>query len=130
MNQSVFRSAPSAPQSVPTAAPVGEAHVATDSKDQSAFYTYEGDNMRPYTADYFEVSGVWDEDTSLARDLREIEGYIREQVHLGKLENTTKAAAQFIKELERKAELTRHESGPVRIQKLLSYIDFRKVVDE
>lgn len=133
MSESVFRSSAPAPTSA-SLAPVaptapGAPHVPTDTHDNSLFYTYEGDNMRPYSADYFEAGAMWDQEPSLARDLREIEGYVREKVHSGSIENTTKAASQFLKDLERKADLTRYESTPQRIQKLLGYIDFRRTID-
>ncbi len=131
MGESAFRSAAPAPTSAsmaPVATP-GDPQVPAVAHDDSLFYTYEGDHMRPYTAEYFDVTNVWDAEPSLSRDLREIEGYIREQVHAGKLDNTTKAAGQFLKELERKADLTRYESGPQRIQKILGYIDFKRTVE-
>jgi hypothetical protein len=84
---------------------------------------------KPYMADYFEISDVWDKEPTLARDLKEIEGYIRERVGNKKVDNSTKAANQYIKELERKAGLSRYESTPQRIQKVLAYIDFQKVVE-
>lgn len=130
MSESIFRSSAPAPAPVatPEAPTGGDPHVGTTTED-NLFYTYEGEHMRPFTADYFEVPTMWDQDTGLARDLREIEGYVREQVHNGKVENTTKAAREFIKELERKAEITRYESTPTRIQKLIGYLDFRRTVD-
>lgn len=93
------------------------------------FATYEIDQKRPYTSDYFGVENVWDKEPALARDLKEIEGYVREQVKKGDVANDTKAADKFIKELERKAGLTRYESESQRIQKILAYIDFKRVVE-
>jgi hypothetical protein len=94
------------------------------------FATYEDASGRPYAADYFEAPNVWNEDVGLARDLREIEGYVREQVRAGKVEDSTKAADQFLKEMERKAGLSRYEGVNQRITKILAYIDFRRTVDE
>lgn len=111
--------------------PVAQGDTSSGSvvSDSELLYTYEDEQKRPYTADYFEVPSVWDKEPALKRDLQEIEGYIRSQVTDGKLDNSTKAADLFLKELERKAGLTRYEAAPQRIQKLLAYIDFRKVVD-
>lgn len=97
--------------------------------DSELFATYEDSVKKPFTADYFEVSNVWNREPTLARDLQEIEGYVRTQVEAKTVDNSVKGAREFIKELERKAGLTRYESTPKRIAKLLAYIDFRKTVD-
>ena len=93
------------------------------------FATYEIDQKRPYTSDYFGVESVWDKEPALARDLKEIEGYVRDQVKKGDVANDTKAASKFMKEMERKAGLTGYESESQRIQKILAYVDFKRVVD-
>lgn len=127
--------------------PFRTAQPATEAKDQKTvkgvsdssspinthapelFATHEEDIGKPYTAEYFEITNVWDKDESLKRDVKEIEGYVRDQVRKGKVDNSTKAANQFLKELERKAGLSRYESSNTRIDKLLAYIDFQQVVN-
>lgn len=101
---------------------------ATETKAADLLATYEADQGKPYVADYYEIGGIWDKEPSMARDLKEIEGYIRLQVTKDKLENSTRAAAKYLKQLEREAGLTTYESTPQRIQKMLSFIDFKKVV--
>jgi hypothetical protein len=130
---STFRAASPAPVAATPTAEAGTQSVdpsaVHDDHEASLFATYELDQKRPFMADYFEVATIWDEEPSLARDLQEIEGYVREQVTNKKVDNSIKAAKEFIKELERKAGLTRYESAPQRIVKILAYIDFKKVVD-
>ncbi len=124
---STFRSAaPVAPTA--TNAPGAEASLIADTSEASLFASYEADQKRPYAADYFEVPEMWDKEPTLSRDLKEIEGYIREQVEGKKLDNSTKAAKDYLKELERKAGLSRYEPAPQRIEKILAYIDFQRVV--
>lgn len=103
----------------------------TETKESvdSLLVSYQTDQGRPFTATYFDVQNVWDKEPTLKRDLLEIEGYLRSQVESKKLANDTKAADNFIKELERKAGIVRYETPATRIEKLLAYIDFRKVVD-
>lgn len=127
---SVFRSASPAVDTAPaTPMPTGDPTGGSTTNETSLFATYEADQKKPYVANYFEVSDVWDKEPTLARDLKEIEGYVRSQVEGKKVDNTTKAAAQFLKELERKSGLTRYENTNQRINKLLAYVDFLKVVD-
>jgi hypothetical protein len=125
----VVRTASEPVTTTETNAPGADPSHISDSHEASLFATYEADQKHPYVADYFEVPDMWDKEETLARDLKEIEGYLRSRVENQKLANSTKAAKEFLKELERKAGLTRYESAPQRIEKILAYIDFKKVVD-
>lgn len=107
--------------------PGGKSTVDTKAADLLA--TYEQDQGKPYVADYYDIGGVWNKEPTMERDLKEIEGYIRLQVTKGKLDNSTRSAEKFLKALEREAGLTTYESTPQRIQKMLSFIDFKKVVN-
>jgi len=100
-----------------------------DTKVSDLFATYEQDQGKPFVADYFDVGNVLNEEPTLARDLKEIEGYVRAQVEGKKIDNHTRAAGKFMKQLERDAGLTTYEATPNRIQKILAYIDFKKVVN-
>lgn len=126
---SVFRTADAAtPAPAETNAKAADPALVSDTSEKSLFASYEDDQKHPYTADYFEIKEVWDKEPTMARDLKEIEGYIREQVEGKKVHNSTKAAKEFMKELERKAGLSRYESVNQRITKVLAYIDFQRVV--
>ena len=130
MTDSVFRTAPSEPTE-PTEPTVQttDLDTATSSKVSvpDLFVSYEEDQGKPYTADYFELEHTWKQ-PELRREIEEINGYIKEQVSKGKVDNSTKAVAAYLKEMERKAGLTRYESTNNRITKILAYIDFQKVV--
>jgi hypothetical protein len=131
MTDSVFRTAqePEAEVSTP---------VNTDAKIESSvkvsvpdlLVSYEEDQGKPYTAKYFDVENMWNKEPTLKRDIKEIDGYLKELVAKGKLDNSTKAADLYIKELERKAGLSRYESSTNRISKILAYIDFKRFVSE
>lgn len=131
MTDSTFRTAqPAEPVAPP--APVSDAPVETGGKEVSVpdlLVSYEVDQGKPYVADYFDMPTAWDREPSMERDLREIDGYIQDQVKSGTLDNSIKAASTFLKEMERAAGLTRYESVNQRISKLLAYIDFKRVVN-
>lgn len=122
--------APPAPaEAKPTSTTGPEPNKPATPGELELFSTYEEAAGRPLAADYFDIPNLWDENSALARDLQEIEGYVRQQLRTGSLENSVKAAKEFMKQLERDAGLTRYESAANRIQKLLSYIDFKRVVN-
>ena len=130
MSNSVFREANTQSETVEApVTPVENLDVSTSSKVNvpSLFVSYEEDQGKPYTADYFELEHMWKQ-PELKRDIQEINGYIKTQVESGKVGNSTKAVDQFLKEMERKAGLTRYESTNNRITKILAYIDFQRVV--
>lgn len=131
MSESVFRTASPAPAPVSTesAKGVDSPGVAPDTHESSLFATYEDDQGNPYAADYFEIKGIWKDEPTLANELKTIEGYIREKVSNKEIENNTKSAKKFIQELEKKAGTNVYENTNKRIQKLLAYIEFRKVVE-
>lgn len=131
MSESVFRTAAPAPVATSTdsAKGVDSPGVAPDTHEASLFATYEEDQGNPYSADYFEVKSIWKDEPTLANELKTIEGYIREKVTSKQLENNTKSAKKFIQELEKKAGTNQYENTNKRIQKLLAYIEFRKVVE-
>lgn len=128
MSNSVFREAKTEAVEAPVT-PVENLDVSTSSKVNvpDLFVSYEEDQGKPYTADYFELEHMWKQ-PELKRDIQEINGYIKTQVESGKVGNSTKAVDQFLKEMERKAGLTRYESTNNRITKILAYIDFQRVV--
>lgn len=106
-----------------------EARTEPIIKVPDLMYTYEGDQGHPYTAEYFEVKEVWNKTPEMERDIKEIEGYVREQVSKGSVDNSLKAAEKFLREMERSAGLTRYESTNNRISKLIAYIDFKRIAN-
>lgn len=129
MTNSVFRTSQTPePEAEVKAEPV-EIDVSTSSKVSvpDLFVSYEEDQGKPYTADYFELENTWKQ-PELKREIEEINGYLKEQVTKGKVDNSTKAVSAFLKEMERKAGLSRYESTTNRISKILAYIDFQRVV--
>lgn len=131
MTDTVFRTA-QAPEAEATTPVTTDAKVETSVKVSvpDLLVSYEVDQGKPYVAKYMGVESVWNKEPALERDIREIDGYLKELVEKGKLDNTTKAADQYIKELERKAGLSRYESPTNRISKILAYIDFKRFVNE
>lgn len=90
--------------------------------------TYSDEHGKPYVAKYMNVENIANE-PEFKRDLGEIEGFIKDRVSKGKLENSTHATDKYLKELEKKAGLTGYENANKRISSLLAYIDFVRKVE-
>ena len=90
--------------------------------------TYSDEHGKPYVAKYLGVDSIANE-PEYKRDLGEIEGFIKDRVAKGKLENSTKATDKYLKELEKKAGLTGYENANKRITSLLAYIEFIRKIE-
>lgn len=119
--------------SLPTDTPVDTAPQDTtstvDTKVPELLATYAEDQGKPYVAQYLELDNIWDQDRTLKYEIEVIEGYVRDQISKGIIDNNVKAGEKFLKELEKSAHISPYESTTNRINKLLAYIDFKKVVD-
>lgn len=130
MADTTFRTAsePTVEAPAPTT-PVIQAGDSVETKAPELLATYQYDQGRPYTADYFDLAGVWDKTENLSGELKSIEAYLKDQVAKGNLDNSTKTAEKYLKELEKKAGIGTFETTNKRISTLLAYIEFRKTVD-
>jgi hypothetical protein len=90
--------------------------------------TYSEEHGKPYVAKYLAVEEIANE-PEFKRDLGEIEGFIKDRVTNGKLDNSTHATDKYLKELEKKAGLTGYENTNKRISSLLAYIDFIRKIE-
>jgi len=128
MSDTTFRKPVEAVETAPTPEPQKDAPANSVVQVPELVATYMDDQGKPYVAKYFDVESIADE-PQFKRDLSEIEGFVQDRVKKGKLDNSTKAASDYLKELERKAGLSRYESTNKRISTLLEYIDFVKKVE-
>lgn len=92
-------------------------------------YTYEDEVKRPYMADYLGVSDIWDKEPTLKGELQTLESHLRKMVTSKKIDNSIRAAKQYLEQMEKDAQIESFESPTRRIAKLLKYVEFRKVID-
>lgn len=90
--------------------------------------TFQDESGKPYAAEYFDVKDMWNKEAGLKYELETIEGYLKKQVSEGKLANNTKAAADFMKSMEKEAKIQRFDSAVQRITKLVAFIEFKEYV--
>lgn len=126
----VFREAaePTAEPSVEVK-PISDAGSPVVTHIDSLLATYQDDQGHPYTANYLDIKGVWDKTEGLTNEINTIEGYLKSEVEKGNLENSTKSAEKYLKELEKKAGTNPYEPTNKRISRILAYIEFQKVVN-
>ena len=100
-----------------------------ETKAPELLATYSEDQGKPYVAQYLGIENVWDQDATMRNEVETIEGYIKDQISKGKLDNSVKAGDKFIRQMEKDALVNPYESATNKISKLLAYIEFKRVVE-
>lgn len=129
MSDTTFRTARQPQEQAPAPTPQPDTPSSVDTKVPELLATYSEDMGNPYSAEYYDVKEVWSEEPNLKSEITEIEDYLKKQVSDGKLDNSTKAADKYLRELEKKAGTNPYESTTKRISKVLAYLEFQRVVN-
>lgn len=119
---------PVAPEPV-AETPKAEVKATTTEHAPELVATYSEDMGKPYVAKYLDMETMWDQEPTMAQEVKTIEAFVQDQVKKGNLDNSTRATDKFLKEIEKKAGLTGYETATKRISAILAYIDFKKVID-
>lgn len=125
---SVFRTKQEPSTPTVSEMPIAEVKSPVVTHAPELMATYEADMGKPYVAKYYGLEEVASE-PEFTQDLKTIEAFVRSRVEKGELDNSTKAADKYLKDMEKKAGLTGYESANKKITTLLAYIEFKKVVE-
>lgn len=90
---------------------------------ETPFTEYRNENKLPFTADYMDVKLTWDE-ADMVEDVTAIEDYLRNLVAVGDLSNSTKAAKEKLKSIEKMAGIDKLESQAQRLIKLAEFVKY------
>lgn len=94
--------------------------------DEDVPYTaYHSEHKHPFLADYFELGDHWDE----FDEIMDIEGYFKEQVERGLLDNKQGAIKEKLKQIEKMVNLDKTTRQVVKIAKVSAYIKFLREVE-
>lgn len=93
------------------------------------FTMYKAENKLPFTADYLDIKLTWDE-AEMVDDVSAVEDYLTKLVMNGELENSSKAAKEKLKGLEKMAGIDKIESKAQRIIKLAEFVKYMEKLDQ
>lgn len=93
------------------------------------FTLYRQDKGKSLIAEYFGIEDGWDDKNVYGKEVEEIEQYFEDKIGQGGIENTPKAVKEVLKRYEKAIGYTPEERTVVKVQKLIAYLDFRRVVD-
>lgn len=84
---------------------------------------YEAVNKKPFTVEHYELPEVWE---PFSDDVSIIETYLQEKAEKGEIENSTQAAKELLKKVEKMVNSDKTERTVVKLAKVAAYIKFLK----
>jgi hypothetical protein len=125
----VFRSSsPSTPAESAPPQTVDTTTTGNSATNGQLLYTYEDEHKHPFTADYYQLAEFWNEKDGQSAEAKKIETHLKELVTEQELENSTTAAREYLKELEKKAGVEKSERTLMKLTKVAAYIDFLQTI--
>lgn len=92
--------------------------------------TYEEATGTPYTAQYYDITNIWQEEKGgFKEEVRNIEYYLQQQVAAQKLDNSLEAADKWYSEAEKRAGIAPEESTAIKLIKLAAYVRMQQDID-
>jgi len=94
------------------------------------FTNYRGEKDQSYIAKYLGIEEGWNDKNVYGKEIDEIEQYFKDKIGRGDIDNTTEAVKETLKKYEKEIGYDKTERMVVKVQKLIAYLSFRRVVDE
>lgn len=102
---------------------VGDPSRVMKTDVEPTFTMYRAEHKLPFTADYIEAKLTWDE-AEMVDDVMTIEDYLKGLVMTGEIADSTKAAKEKLKKIEKMAGIDQLESRAQRLIKLSEFVKF------
>jgi hypothetical protein len=116
-------------QSVPQSVDSKDIKVSGESNIEVPYLDYRSEHKKPFCADFFEL-GEFGDNSVYDDDIGEIENYLKKNVESGKMSNSTTAAKDKLKQMEKMVGYDKTERTVVKMAKLAAYVKFLQATDE
>lgn len=104
--------------------------VSKQEQIEVPFTDYQQEHHHPYTVDHFELGDTWsDKYGGFTEEIQNIEGYFKNQIEQGKLDNSVEAVKTKLKGIYKLCNIDKTERITMQLEKLSAYIDFLKKTD-
>jgi hypothetical protein len=94
------------------------------------FTNYRSEKNQSYIAKYLGIEEGWDDKNVYGKEINEIEEFFKDKIDRGDIDNSTEAVKETLKKYEKEIGCDKTERMVVKVQKLIAYLSFRRVVDE
>jgi len=94
------------------------------------FTQYEKIHNKPYTVDHFQLGDTWtDKYGGFQKEIDVIEGYLRQRINTGEVQDDTKAVKEHLKKVYKLCNIDKNERVTMQIEKLAAYMEFLNKID-
>jgi hypothetical protein len=94
------------------------------------FIGYESDNGVPYIVNHYGIKETFQADPESYAEVADITRYLQDLVNSGQLDNSTKAVAEKIKQLEKLSGVDSTERVNMKLTRLAEYAKFENRVND
>lgn len=110
--------------------PIGtDSDIAPTKGEGGLFIGYEIDNGVPLVADYYGIKDTYSRNKETFPEVADITSYLHELVRSGELDNTSKAAREKLKSLEKLAGVDNTERVNMKLIRLAEFAKFQNRVN-
>jgi hypothetical protein len=120
---------PSEPTTEPVSTPDKPVKPVTTGQtegDTDSFMLYKADHHKPYLAEHYDLGESWDDPDGFIDEVDYIEGYFKELVENGMIDDNVSVIKKKIRNFEKMAGIDPTERTVVRLGKLKEYVKFLK----
>jgi len=107
------------------------ATTTIDTKVEVPYTEFQTQHRKPFLVEYFKLGELWNDKVGgFEEEIGQIEGYIREQIEEGEIENSLESARYLLKAIEKECNADRSERLVNKIAKMAAYADFLRKTKE
>jgi hypothetical protein len=127
MADSVFRSKTIEPEHEEQPTIINGDTTRTSETDEVQFTDYLQQHKHPFLVDHFQLGDTWaDKYGGFKEEIDTIEGYFRERIEQGQMDNSLEAVKEKFKEIYKLCKIDKTERTTMQMEKLAAYIKFLK----
>jgi hypothetical protein len=133
MSDGVFRSkSQSVEESQPiTSFEVGDGTSVKNITEEPPYTDYEKVHNHPFTVDYFKLGDTWEDKLGgFKKEIDTIEGYFRERIEHGEIQNDIKAIKTHLDKIYKLSNIDKTERVTMQIEKLTAYIEYLQKLEK
>lgn len=127
---SAFRTASEPTQATPLPKTDSNQPITAHETADGLFIGYESDNSVPFIVDLYDLRETYKADPESYAEVADITRYLQDLVNSGQLDNSTKAVAEKIKQLEKLSGVDSTERVNMKLTRLAEYAKFENRVND
>lgn len=100
----------------------GDGKITATAVTDAPLLDYHLETGKPFSVDYFELGKYWDTGDAYTEEINTIQDFFKHMVEQGKMDNSTAAAREKLKQIDRL--VGKQDRVAVRVGKVAAYVKF------